>query len=171
MSPTLSRLGPMTISVGDRIPDVQVQTPTADGPKPVQTGEVLGTGKVVLFGVPGAFTPTCSDHHLPGFVLRAEDLTDKGVTTIACTSVNDAFVMGAWAQANEVGDKLVMLADGSADFARALGLEIDLSGGGLGVRSKRYSAVIEDGVVTHLDVEDGLGLEKSTADNVLAHLA
>ncbi len=161
----------MTISVGDKIPDVKVQTPTPDGPKAVQTAEVLGRGKVVLFGVPGAFTPTCSDYHLPGFVLRADDLEANGVTTIACTSVNDAFVMGAWGEAREVGDKVLLLADGSADFARALGLEIDLSGGGLGVRSKRFSAIIDDGVVTDLIVEDdGLGLDKSGAEGVLAKL-
>ncbi|MDQ6784261.1 MAG: peroxiredoxin [Actinomycetota bacterium] len=161
----------MTISVGDKIPDVKVQTPTSDGPKAVRTGDVLGQGTVVLFGVPGAFTPTCSDHHLPGFVLRAEDLMAKGVTTIACTSVNDAFVMGAWGQAHQVRDKVLLLADGSADFARALGLEIDLSGGGLGVRSKRFSAIITDGVVTDVTVEDdGLGLDKSGAEGVLDKL-
>jgi peroxiredoxin len=161
----------MTISVGDKVPDVKVQTPTPDGPKAVQTGDVLGKGKVVLFGVPGAFTPTCSDYHLPGFVLRADDLKGKGVDTIACVSVNDAFVMAAWGEAREVGDKVLLLADGSADFARALGVEIDLSGGGLGVRSKRFSAILEDGVVTDLTVEDdGLGLEKSGADEVLAKL-
>ncbi|MGI8751200.1 MAG: peroxiredoxin [Acidimicrobiales bacterium] len=161
----------MTISVGDKVPDVKVQTPTADGPKAVQTGDALGHGKVVLFGVPGAFTPTCSDYHLPGFVLRADELEAKGVTTIACTAVNDAFVLGAWGEAREVGDKVLLLADGSADFARALGLDIDLSGGGLGVRSKRFSAIIEDGVITDLTVEDdGLGLEKSGADGVLAKL-
>jgi peroxiredoxin len=161
----------MSISVGDKIPDVKVQTPTPDGPKAVQTGDVLGHGKVVLFGVPGAFTPTCSDFHLPGFVMRADELTDKGVTTIACTAVNDAFVMGAWGEAREVGDKVVLLADGSADFARALGLDIDLSGGGLGVRSKRFSAIIEDGIVTDLNVEDdGLGLEKSGVEGILAEL-
>jgi peroxiredoxin len=160
----------MTIAVGDQIPDVELWKVTDDGFTAVRSGEVLGEGKVVLFAVPGAFTPTCSDYHLPGFVLRADDLATKGVTTIACTSVNDAFVLGAWGQANEVGDKVVMLADGSADLARALGLEIDLSGGGLGVRSKRYSAIIEDGVVTHLNVEDDLGLDKSSADGVLAQL-
>jgi peroxiredoxin len=161
----------MSISVGDKIPDVKVQTPTPGGPKAVQTGDVLGHGKVVLFGVPGAFTPTCSDSHLPGFVMRADELADKGVTTIACTAVNDAFVMGAWGEAREVGDKVLLLADGSADFARALGLDIDLSGGGLGVRSKRFSAIIEDGIVTDLNVEDdGLGLEKSGVEGILAEL-
>jgi peroxiredoxin len=160
----------MTIAVGDHIPDVQVTTPSADGPKRVGSAELLGTGKVVLFGVPGAFTPTCSDYHLPGFVLRAEDLTAKGVDTIACMSVNDVFVMGAWADAREVGDKVVMIADGSAALTKALGLEVDLTGGGLGVRSKRFAAIIDDGVVTELAVEDGLGLDVSTADAVLAKL-
>lgn len=160
----------MTIAVGDHIPDVKVQTPTGDGPKPVQTSELLGKGKVVLFGVPGAFTPTCSDHHLPGFVLRADDLAAKGVDTVACVAVNDAFVMGAWGKDREVGEKVVLIADGSADFTRALGLEVDLTGGGLGVRSKRYAAVLEDGVVKELLIEDGLGLDKSSADAVLAKL-
>jgi glutaredoxin/glutathione-dependent peroxiredoxin len=160
----------MTIAVGDKLPDVTVKVPSPDGPKSVQTAEVLGTGRVVLFGVPGAFTPTCSDYHLPGYVLRAEDLKAKGVETIACTAVNDAFVMGAWAAARDVGDKVLMLADGSADFARALGLEVDLSGGGLGVRSKRYAMVLQDGVVTELSLEEGLGLDVSSADAVLAKL-
>ncbi|MBO0730819.1 MAG: peroxiredoxin [Acidimicrobiaceae bacterium] len=160
----------MTIAVGDHIPDVKVQTPTAEGPKPVQTSELLGKGKVVLFGVPGAFTPTCSDYHLPGFVLRADELAAKGVDTVACVAVNDVFVMSAWGKDREVGDKVVLIADGSADFTRALGLEVDLTGGGLGVRSKRYAAVLEDGVVKELLVEDGLGLDVSSADAVLAKI-
>jgi peroxiredoxin len=160
----------MTIAVGDRIPDVKVQIATPDGPKPVQSGELLGHGKVVLFGVPGAFTPTCSDYHLPGYVLRSDDLAAKGVDTIACVAVNDAFVMGAWGAARDVGDKVVMVADGSADLTKAMGLDIDLSGGGLGVRSKRYALVLDDGVVTDLLLEDGLGLEVSSADGVLAKL-
>ena len=160
----------MTIAVGDRVPDVKVQTPTPDGPKPVQTAEVLGKGKVVLFGVPGAFTPTCSDYHLPGFVLRAEDLAAKGVGVIACVAVNDVFVMGAWGEARQVGDKVVLLADGSADFTRALGLEVDLTPGGLGVRSRRYAAILEDGVVKELLVESRPGLEVSSADAILAKL-
>jgi peroxiredoxin len=160
----------MTIAAGDRIPDIIVSTPSPDGPKRVGTAELLGKGKVVLFGVPGAFTPTCSDYHLPGFVLRADDLAAKGVDTVACVSVNDAFVMGAWGEAREVGDKIVLIADGSADLTRALGLEVDLSGGGLGVRSKRFAAVIDDGVVTDIAVEEGLGLDVSTADAVLAKL-
>jgi peroxiredoxin len=124
----------------------------------------------VLFGLPGAFTPTCSDHHLPGFVLRAEDLKEKGVDRIVCVSVNDAFVMKAWGEANGVGDSVTLIADGSALFTKELGLEVDLTGGGLGVRSKRYAAVIKDGVVTSLAVEEGLGLDVSSADAVLAVL-
>lgn len=160
----------MTIAVGDRIPDVQVQVPGASGPEAAGTAELLGHGKVVLFGVPGAFTPTCSDHHLPGFVIRSEDLQEKGVDQVFCVSVNDAFVMGAWGKANEVDGKVGMIADGSAVFTKALGLDIDLTGGGLGVRSKRYAAVLQDGVVTHLAVEDTLGLEVSSAQAVLEAL-
>ncbi|HET9070399.1 redoxin family protein [Acidimicrobiaceae bacterium USS-CC1] len=160
----------MTIAVGDRLPDVEVHVPTADGPKRVRTGELLGSGTAVLFGVPGAFTPTCSDYHLPGFVLRADDLRTKGVGTIACMSVNDAFVMGAWGDAREVGDSVVLVADGSADLTRALGLELDLSGGGLGVRSQRFAMILQDGVVRDLAVEAGTGLDVSTADAVLAKL-
>ncbi len=160
----------MTIAVGDKIPDVTVQVPGPDGPQPAQTGELLGHGRVVLFGLPGAFTPTCNDYHLPGFVLRAEDLTAKGVDTIACVSVNDAFVMKAWGEANEVGEKVTLVADGSAALTKALGLEVDLTAGGLGIRSKRYAAILEDGVVKDLAVEDSLGLDVSSADKVLAKL-
>jgi peroxiredoxin len=160
----------MTIAVGDKIPDVTVRVPSPEGPKAVQTGEILGTGRVVLFAVPGAFTPTCSDHHLPGFVLRAEDLEGKGVDTVACVSVNDAFVMGAWADAQHVDGTVTMLADGSGDFTRAMGLELDLTGGGLGVRSRRYAAILEDGVVKDIAVEEGGGLEVSSVESVLAKL-
>lgn len=160
----------MTIALGDTIPDVTVHVPTPDGPKAAQTSDLLGKGRVVLFGVPGAFTPTCSDHHLPGFVLRAEDLGAKGVDTIACMSVNDAFVMGAWGEDQNVGESVVLIADGSAVFAKALGLEFDLSGGGLGIRSRRFAAIIEDGVVKDLAVEEAGGLEVSSADAVLAKL-
>lgn len=160
----------MTIAVGDKIPDVTVQIPTPDGPKPAQSAELLGQGRIVLFGVPGAFTPTCSDYHLPGFVLRAEDLQAKGVDKIVCVAVNDAFVMKAWGDAHEVGERVTLVADGSATFTKALGLDVDLSGGGLGVRSKRYAAIIEDGVVTDLVVEETLGLDVSGADRILARL-
>jgi len=160
----------MTISVGDRVPDVEVQTMTADGPKPVRTGDVLGTGKVVLFAVPGAFTPTCSDHHLPGFVNRADDLRKKGVDTIACISVNDAFVMGAWGSDRGVGADVLMLADGNGSFTEAVGLEMDGTSFGLGTRSKRYAAILEDGVVRELFVEPKGGVDVSSADAVLAAL-
>ena len=160
----------MTIAVGEKIPDVTVQVPGPEGPQPTKTGELLGTGKVVLFGLPGAFTPTCNDYHLPGFVLRADDLQAKGVDKIACVSVNDAFVMKAWGEANEVGEKVALIADGSATFTKALGLEVDLTAGGLGIRSKRYAAILQDGVVTDLAVEETLGLERSSADAVLAKL-
>jgi peroxiredoxin len=157
----------MTISVGDRIPDVQVMTFGAGGPTHVQTADVLGTGKVVLFAVPGAFTPTCSDYHLPSYLIRYDDLKAKGVDSIVCISVNDPFVMGAWGDAQQVGDKVVMLADGNGDFTKAIGLEMDGSGFGLGSRSQRYAAVIEDGVVTALQVEPGAGLSVSAADAIL----
>lgn len=157
------------IAVGDKIPDVGLWTVTADGPKAVSSHEALGTGKVVLFGVPGAFTPTCSDYHLPGFVTRADDLKAKGVDRIACIAVNDAFVMGAWGAAQHADD-VIMLADGNGAFARATGLEMDGSGFGLGQRVRRFAAVIEDGVVRHLAVESGPGLEVSSADAVLQAL-
>ncbi len=160
----------MTIAVGDKIPDVKVQVPGTNGPEAAQTADLLGTGTVVLFGLPGAFTPTCSDHHLPGFVIRAEDLKDKGVDRIYCVSVNDAFVMGAWGQANEVEGKVGLIADGSATFTKELGLDVDLTGGGLGVRSKRYAMIIKDGVVSNLAVEETLGLDVSSAEAVLKAL-
>lgn len=157
----------MTIAVGDRIPDVTVMTNGSDGPMPVQTGEVLGSGKVVLFAVPGAFTPTCSDYHLPSYLIRNDELKAKGVDSIVCVSVNDPFVMGAWGETQKVGDQVVLLADGNGDFAKAMGLEMDGSGFGLGTRSQRYAAVIDDGVVTTLNVEPGAGLSVSAADSIL----
>jgi peroxiredoxin len=160
----------MAISVGDTIPDVELRTMTAEGPKPVRSRDVLGTGKVVLFAVPGAFTPTCSDHHLPGFVLRADDLRAKGVDTIACVAVNDAFVMGAWGQTQNTDGNVVMLADGNGAFTAEMGLEMDGSGFGLGTRSRRYAAILDDGVVTELMVESAPGLDVSSADSVLAKL-
>jgi peroxiredoxin len=160
----------MAISVGNRIPDVKLMTMTSDGVAPVQSGEVLGKGRVVLFAVPGAFTPTCSDHHLPGFVLRAEDIKAKGVDTIACIAVNDVFVMGAWGEAKGTGDNITMLADGNGDFAAEVGLTLDGSGFGLGTRSQRYAAIIDDGVVTELMVEPNPGLDVSSAESVLAKL-
>jgi peroxiredoxin len=160
----------MAISVGDRIPDVKLTTMTGDGPQPVQSGEALGKGKVVLFAVPGAFTPTCSEKHLPGYVVRADDLRAKGVDTIACISVNDAFVMGAWGDQQGGDAGIVFLADGNGDFTAEMGLAFDGSGFGLGSRSQRYAAVIEDGVVTELAVEPAPGLDVSSAESILAKL-
>ncbi len=160
----------MAIQAGDKIPDVQLWKMTDEGPKAVSSTEALGKGKVVLFAVPGAFTPTCSDYHLPGYVLRADELSAKGVDTIACLSVNDAFVMGAWGRARDVGDRVLLLADGNGEFTRAVGLEMDGSGFGLGTRSRRYAAVLEDGVVKSLYLEEGPGLDVSSAESVLAAL-
>lgn len=159
----------MTISVGDKIPDVKLMTMTPDGPAPVQSAEVLGKGRTVLFAVPGAFTPTCSEQHLPGFVVRAEDIKAKGVDTVACVAVNDVFVMDAWGKQQNVAG-LTMLADGNGDLTAALGLEMDGSGFGLGTRSQRYAAIIEDGTITELLVEDSPGLSVSSAESVLAKL-
>jgi peroxiredoxin len=160
----------MPIAIGDKVPDVKVFTFGESGPVPTTSGEVLGTGKVALFAVPGAFTPTCSDHHLPGFVMRAADLKAKGVTTIVCVSVNDPFVMGAWGKDQHVGDAVVMLADGNGEFTAAMGLPMDGSGFGLGARSQRYAAIIDDGIVTWLAVEPGPGLDASSVEAVLAAL-
>jgi peroxiredoxin len=143
---------------------------TDEGPRPVSSTEALGKGKVVLFAVPGAFTPTCSDHHLPGFVMRADEIRAKGVDAIACLSVNDPFVMGAWGRDQGVGDRVLMLADGNGDFTRAVGLELDGSRFGLGSRSQRYAAILEDGVVTSIFVEQNPGLDVSSAESVLAAL-
>ena len=158
----------MMISVGDRLPDVELRTMTPDGPSVVKSGDVLGTGKVVLFAVPGAFTPGCSNVHLPGFVERADELKAKGVTTIACVAVNDPFVMDAWGKAH-AADDILLLSDGNGDFTAAMGLELDGSGFGLGTRSKRYAAIVEDGVLTSLDVDEK-GIDLSTCSNVLLKL-
>jgi peroxiredoxin len=160
----------MLVSVGDMIPDVEVRTMVDDQPQPIRTGEVLGTGKVVLFAVPGAFTPGCSKLHLPGFVQGAGELLDKGVDRIVCIAVNDPWVMDAWGQAQGVDDRILMLADGSGEFTKAMGLELDASGFGLGMRSKRYAAVIEDGVVTQLDVDEDGGVAVSSCEAVAARL-
>jgi peroxiredoxin len=157
----------VAIAVGDRIPDVKIMTFAAGAPAPVQTGDVLSTGRAVLFGVPGAFTPTCSDYHLPSYVIRHDELVAKGVDTVACISVNDPFVMGAWGEAQHVGDAVLMLADGNGEFTKAIGLEMDGSAFGLGTRSQRYAMVLEDGVVTVLNVEPGPGLSVSSADSIL----
>ncbi|WP_027283568.1 peroxiredoxin [Rubritepida flocculans] len=160
----------MTIKVGDRIPSAKLMQATAEGPKEVTTEEFFGGRTVVLFGVPGAFTPTCSAKHLPGFVAQADALKAKGVDAIACMAVNDVFVMGAWGKDQGVGEKVIMLADGSAAFTKALGLELDLTARGLGVRSQRFALVAKDGVVTHLAVEAPGAFEVSSAEAVLAAL-
>jgi len=160
----------MTVSVGDSIPSATFHTMTAEGPKPITTDEIFKGKKVVLFAVPGAFTPGCSNTHLPGFVVNADEIKGKGVDTIACVSVNDAFVMGAWGQAQNA-EELLMLGDGNGDFAKALGLELDGSGFGLGQRSKRYSMIVDDGKITSLNVEpDGAGIDVSTAEKILEAL-
>ncbi len=160
----------MSIAVGDKIPDVKVMLATAEGPQAAQTGELFGSGKVALFSVPGAFTPTCSAKHLPGFVEKAGDFTAKGVDKIVCMSVNDAFVMGAWGKSQNAGDNVVMMADGNGDFARALGLVMDGKGFGMGERSQRFSAVIENGVVKHLNVEAPGAFDVSSAEHMLGQL-
>ena len=160
----------MTISVGDKVPDVEVRTMVDGQPQTVRTGETLGHGKVVLFAVPGAFTPGCSKIHLPGFVQGADDLRAKGIDRIACVAVNDAWVMDAWSQSQGVEDRILMLADGGGEFAKAMGLELDASAFGLGTRSKRYAAVIEDGVVTQLDVDEDGGVAASSCEAVTARL-
>lgn len=158
----------MTIAVGDTIPAVELKTMVDGAPAAVQSAEILGTGRVVLFGVPGAFTPGCSKQHLPGFVNQAASISAKGVDKIACIAVNDVFVMDAWGASQNVGDSIVMLADGNGDFAKALGLDVDGSAFGLGLRSSRYAMVIEDGVVTAFMPEDGgFKIESSTAECVL----
>ena len=160
----------MSIAVGDKVPDVEVKTMGPEGPQSVRTGEVLGTGKVVLFAVPGAFTPGCSKIHLPGYVQHGDELKAKGVSTIACIAVNDAWVMQAWGDAQGATGKIVMLADGNGDFAKAMGLDVDLSVAGLGSRSQRYAAILDDGVITSLDVEPNPGVDVSKCENVLAKL-
>jgi peroxiredoxin len=159
----------MTIKVGDRLPDANFMTMTADGPAPLATADVFGGKRVALFAVPGAFTPTCSAKHLPGFVEKAGELKAKGIDTIACTSVNDVFVMGAWGK-DQGAEGVVMLADGNGDFAEGLGLVMDGSAFGMGKRSQRYAMVVNDGVVEHLFVDEAGGFEVSSADHVLANL-
>jgi glutaredoxin/glutathione-dependent peroxiredoxin len=160
----------MTIKVGDTIPSMKLMVATADGPKETSTDEVFKGKKVVLFAVPGAFTPTCSAKHLPGFVQNADAFKAKGVDTIACIAVNDAFVMGAWGKEQGTGDKVTMLADGAAAFAKAIGLELDLNARGMGWRSQRYALIADDGKVTHLGVEAPGGFEVSKAESILAAL-
>lgn len=159
----------MTISVGDKVPDVNMVKATAEGPQPVKAADYFAGKKVALFSVPGAFTPTCSAKHLPGFVEKAADLKAKGVDEIVGTAVNDAFVMGAWNDASGSGD-ITMLADGNAEFVEAAGLTMDGSGFGLGTRGQRFSMVIEDGTVTQLNVEAPGDFKVSSAEHMLGQM-
>ncbi|HEY3697572.1 peroxiredoxin [Phenylobacterium sp.] len=160
----------MTIKVGDKLPNLTLTVATAEGPKPASTDEIFKGKTVALFAVPGAFTPTCSAKHLPGFKQQAPTLKAKGVDTIACISVNDAFVMRAWGEDQAVGDDVLMLADGNGEFTKAVGLEMDGSKFGLGPRSQRYSMIVKDGTVTALNVEEGGEFRVSAADYMLAQL-
>lgn len=161
----------MTIQIGDRIPSATLSTPTADGPKPITTAEIFGGKTVALFAVPGAFTPTCSARHLPGFTDNLDAIKGKGVDTVACISVNDAFVMAAWADSQGVKtDQILMLADGNGDLTRELGLVLDAQGFGMGQRSQRYSMLVTDGVVTQLNIEEGGEFRVSSAEHLLAQL-
>lgn len=160
----------MTIAVGDKLPDVKLVKATENGPEAVQSADYFKGKRVALFSVPGAFTPTCSAKHLPGFVDKNADLKKKGVDLVACLSVNDAFVMDAWGSQQNVGDKVVMLADGNGDFTRAVGLEMDGTGFGMGQRSKRYAMVVDNGVVKSLEVEQPGKFEVSSAEAVLGKL-
>ena len=160
----------MAIEIGDKLPETTFMEMTANGPEPRSTGDIFAGKTVALFAVPGAFTPTCSAKHLPGFVDKAGALSEKGVDEIVCTSVNDAFVMGAWGTQSGAGKTIRMLADGNGAFAKAIGLELDASGFGMGHRSQRYSMLVKDGVVEHLNVEDGPGFKVSSADYLLAQL-
>lgn len=159
----------MSISVGDKIPDVKLVKATADGPQPVQSAEYFAGKKVALFSVPGAFTPTCSARHLPGYVEKADELKAKGVDEIACTAVNDAFVLSAWNKAGGSED-IVMLADGNGDLASALGLEMDGTAFGMGKRGQRFSLVINDGVVEQVNVEAPGDFKVSSAEHMLGQL-
>jgi peroxiredoxin len=160
----------MTIQVGDRLPQATFMTPTPEGPAPISTDEVFKGKRVALFAVPGAFTPTCSAKHLPGFKEQAEAIKGKGVDTIACVSVNDVFVMKAWAKDQGIGDEILMLADGNGDFTKALGLELNASKFGMGSRSQRYSLIANDGVVEMLNVEAAGEFRVSSADYLLEAL-
>ena len=160
----------MTINVGDRIPSMTLTKASAEGPQPVETDAYFAGRKIALFAVPGAFTPTCSARHLPGYVEKAGELKARGVDEIACVSVNDAFVMQAWGAQGGADGKVTMFADGNGDFAEALGLAADFSKFGMGKRSQRWSAIVDDGVVTQLNVEEPGAFSVSSADFILDQL-
>ena len=160
----------MTIQVGDKLPSIDVQYKTAGEVKTINTDELFAGKKVVVFALPGAFTPTCSASHLPGYVVNSDQLFDKGVDRIVCLSVNDAHVMQAWGEDQNVEDRVMMIADGNADFSRAVGLEVDLSAGGMGIRSQRYAMVVNDGVVELLNIEAPREFKISDAETILNSL-
>ncbi len=160
----------MTISIGDKIPSADLNILTDDGPGGISTDEIFSGKKVAIFGLPGAFTPTCSAQHLPGFVNNADALKAKGIDTIVCLAVNDPFVMGAWGKDQNVGDKVMMVADGSANFTKATGLELDLTEKGLGVRCQRFSMVVDDGEVKSLNIDEAGAVEKTSAEAMLGEL-
>ncbi len=160
----------MTIQVGDKLPSIDVQYKTEDTVQTINTDELFAGKKVVVFALPGAFTPTCSAAHLPGYVVNSDKLFAKGIDRIICLSVNDAFVMQAWGEQHNVDDRVMMLADGSAHFSRAVGLELDLDAPGMGIRSQRYAMVVNDGVVELLNVEAPGKFEVSDAETILSGL-
>lgn len=159
----------MTIAIGDSIPETNLMVMGANGPEGVSTAELFGGKKVLMFAVPGAFTPGCSMTHLPGYVANADKIKAAGVDTIVCLSVNDAFVMGAWGQAQNA-EEIVMLADGNGELTDKLGLQLDGSGFGLGTRSQRYAMIVDNGTVSHLNVEEGPGIDVSSAESMMALL-
>jgi peroxiredoxin len=160
----------MRIKIGDRIPSAILMHKKDGTPQPVKTDDLFAGKKVAVFALPGAFTPTCSAKHLPGFVQHADDFRKKGVDVVACVSVNDAFVMGAWGENQGVGDKVMMLADGNGDFTRALGLEMDATKYGMGKRSQRFSMLVDDGVVRQLNIEEPGAFSVSSAEHMLQQL-
>jgi peroxiredoxin len=160
----------MTIKAGDRMPEGKFKTMAESGPKDLSTSDLFNGKKVVLFSVPGAFTPTCDAKHLPGFLTQFDALKAKGVDTIACMAVNDVFVMNAWGKASNVGGKVLMLADGNGDYARALGLELDGKGFGMGMRGQRFAIVVDNGVAKQVDVEAPGQFKVSSAEHVLQQL-
>ncbi len=160
----------MTVQVGDTIPSATLNIMTADGPSAITTDDIFKGKTVALFGLPGAFTPTCSAQHLPGFVANADALKAKGVDSIVCLAVNDVFVMGAWGRDQNVGDKVTLVADGSAAFTKAAGLELDLTERGLGLRCQRFSMVVADGVVKSLNIDPAGTFEATSAEKILEQL-
>ncbi|HBN15475.1 MAG: peroxiredoxin [Gammaproteobacteria bacterium] len=159
----------MSVNQGDKIPAATLKVMGKDGPESMSTDTVFAGKKVVLFAVPGAFTPGCTVTHLPGYVVNADKIKAKGVDTIACVAVNDAFVMDAWGKSQNA-DEILMLADGNAEFSKALGLTMDASGFGMGTRSRRYAMIVNDGVIEHLAVEDGAGVNVSAAEKIMEQL-